>query len=111
MFAPLGLLIVVVGLISYDLKNPLSNELDNCTVLATGKAVKPYKAKDNILFSHGASSLYDIGFQCAKRGVVVINDREIFQQNMTSPGSTAFIRKRNYRYWPETWRIEVKTAL
>lgn len=108
MFAPLALLFLAVAFISYDLKNPLSNQKDQCTVLATGKSVKPYKKSDNILFDHGALPLYDIGFQCKKHGVVVINDREIFKQNMTTPGTTAFLRKKDYRYWPETWRIEVK---
>ncbi len=108
MFAPLTLMALAVGLVSYDLKNPLSTQQDHCRVFATGKEVQPYKTRKNTLFDHGASTLYDIGFLCEKRGAVVINDREIFNQNMTQPGATAFIKKKNYRYWPETWRIEVE---
>lgn len=111
MFAPLAILFVGIGVVSYDLKNPLSENRDTCTVLATGSDVEPYKRKDNALYDHGATSRYDIGFACQHLGIVTINDQETLESGFVEAGNDATITHKTFRVWPETWRISVENSL
>ncbi len=111
MFVPLTLLFAGIGVVSYDLKHPLSADEDACLVVATGSDVEPYKQENNMLYDHGAADLYDIGFDCDQMGVVTINDRESLEKGFVEAGSGATINHKTFRVWPDIWRVNVENSL
>lgn len=108
MFSPLlvGFIVLYVGI--NDISHP-SVEKDKCHVVGTGPAVTALRTPGNVLYQHSNDALNDVGLNCTKLGVVVLNDHEPFV-NPIPPGAAATVMSRTYHFLPKIWHIEIVTG-
>jgi hypothetical protein len=107
MFAPLALFLVLLGVAIDDMKHPVLTE-DRCQVVGTGESLSQLKATSPMLYRQSDSDRYDIGLSCQKRGMVMINDHEPFEQAVAL-GAPVTLTEKAHRYLPTFWRLEVET--
>jgi len=105
-------LALATGLLAWDLKQPLANERDNCTVLDTGLAVTPLQQQYSFrsLYQTGHNPVHRLAFKCAHWGPVLVNDPDAFRYSIMSAGQKATIHHRDFRWAPDQWQLQVASA-
>lgn len=105
MFAPLGLLFALVGVTAYDMSHPHQESLP-CKVLATGMKASTHRTPDNVLYTSSGQKTHDVALACAERGVLVINDFDVFVTAI-DPGDQARLSRRDYQWLPTRWSVDI----
>lgn len=108
MFTPLAFAFGMIFMAMDDVRHPVTLS-DTCMVIGTGPAVARLKKDDNILYRQSNTDLYDVALQCQKRGIVVLNDHEPFE-NPLAGGIPVKITSKQYQYLPTQWRVDVQTG-
>jgi len=107
MFVPLALVFTAIGLMTFDLKHPLTDTY-TCQVLDVGRAAAQYKTPENTLYTASGNPLHDIGLNCARIGVVVVNDFDVFLTPVLQ-GAPVSLQHKNYRWLPARWQLAIRT--
>jgi hypothetical protein len=108
MFGPLVLFFAALFMLVNDMRHPVLTK-DRCTVIATGTAVGKLRTPDNVLYQQSSNPLNDVAFQCDRFGEAILNDTQIFTTTVKT-GHGATITRKDYRYLPVRWAVEVNTG-
>lgn len=105
LFLPLDLLIcgIIIGI--WDLKNPVLNTEEQCTVAGVGSLVLPEERK--IIYGQGGDSIHNITVDCNNSGKLWLNDPEVFRQSSIQVGQTLTLKHRQFHFIPQRWDFKL----
>jgi len=113
-FAWLGLLALaaLTILVAWDLKRPLADTKETCTVLGTGLNVSTLQKQHAFksLFEVGHNPVHRLAFACPQWGHVLVNDPDAFRYSLMKAGQKATIRHRDFRWAPDQWQLQVAST-
>ncbi|MDH4379363.1 MAG: hypothetical protein QE263_05615 [Vampirovibrionales bacterium] len=102
----------VTTLGAWDLKQPLADVRETCTVLGTGLSVSELEKTQAFkpLFQVGHNPVHRLAFQCPQWGHVLVNDPDAFRYSLMKAGQQATIRHRDFRWAPDQWQLQVASS-
>jgi hypothetical protein len=105
-------LAAVTTLMTWDLKQPLADVRETCTVLGTGLSVSVLQKTHTFkpLFQVGHNPVHRLAFQCPHWGHVLVNDPDAFRYSLMKAGQQATIRHRDFRWAPDQWQLQVASS-
>ena len=101
-----------ITLFAWDLKQPLADTRETCTLLGTGKSVSVLQKTHTFktLFQAGNNPVHRVAFVCPQWGPVLVNDPDAFRYSLMKSGQKATIRHRNFRWVPDQWQLQVASS-
>lgn len=107
-FLPLMVLFGAVAAMVTDLKNPVLEAYETCTIAHVGKlapdmTVRPF----TVLFGDGGEPIHDIRLECPTYGAVMVNEPDAFRYGIVKKGMKTRVEHLAYRWLPEQWRLQI----